>query len=308
MTMDRDLDRLLGAYVRDGATHAPDRVLLNVSDRIATQRQRPAWVVGRGIDRPTPSTRTVALLAASAVLIGIVGTLLASVAGPGPTPTLTPAPSAPPSDPPVVLLEPTSNLTPGRYLVRTNAGASTFSVPSGWTVTSMGMLDYALAPSGAPDGDDIRVFFDMHIASKDEACTEVPEPRIAMTADAIVANLAADPRIVTSQPVAVTIGGLTGQQIDVRIAPSTTKTCPFSGGTPAVPLLVDDAAYVVSQDGPDITNGPFWGVDPDDRLRIVVLDTPGSGNVVFVVNSNDGTTFDQIVSAAMPVLESYRFE
>ncbi len=308
MTMDRDLDRLLGAFVRDGATHAPDRVLLNVADRIATQRQRPAWLVRRGIERPVPSTRTVAVMMASVVLIAIIATLLASVGRQDPTPTTTPAPTVAPSDPPVVLLEPTGDLAPGRYLVRTNAGATTFSVPSGWTVTSMGMLDYALAPAGAAEGDDVRVFFDMHIASKDEACSETPEPGIPMTADAIVADLAADPRIVTSQPVPVAIGGLTGQQIDVRIAPSTTKTCPFSGGAPTVPLLVDDAAYVVNHDGPDIMNGPFWGVDTDDRLRIIVLDTPGSGNVVFVVNSNDGTTFDQIVGAAMPVLETYRFE
>ena len=311
MNQDRDLGRLLDRFLADGPTQAPDRVLLVVEDRIERQRQRPSWLTRPQGVMVRPSIRPIAALAAI-LLIALLGMSVLSVVSPRPLPSPTPTPSSSPTLPPlptpIPLIAP-ADLAPGSYFIRTNYGPTTFTVPAGWTIPTFGLLDFSLAPTDAAPDDSVRVFFDMHIASKDAACTEAPEPGIAPTVSAMVADLVADDRISVTTPVDVTVGGLRGKRLDVRIAPTTRKTCPFAPGEPSVPLLVDDAGYVPNQQGPQMTNGPFWGVDHDDRLRLVMLDRPdGQGNVVFIVNSADGTTFDALVAKSMPVIESFAFD
>jgi hypothetical protein len=309
MNQERDLGLLLDGFFADGPTQAPDRVMLVVGDRIERQRQRPSWLVRpQGVMVPS-SVRPIAALAAI-LLIALLGMSVLSVVSPRPLPSPTPTPTASAtSAPPIAVIAPESDLSAGRYLIRTNYGPTNFVVPPGWSVTTLGMLDFTLAPVGAAPDDNVRVFFNMHIASKDAECTETPEPGIAPTVEAIVADLVADDRISVTTPVDVTFGGLRGKRLDVRIAPTTRKTCPFAPGEPSVPLLVDDAGYVPNQQGPEIANGPFWGVDHDDRLRLVLLDRPdGQGNVVFIINSADGTTFDALVAKSMPVIESFAFD
>ena len=310
MTQDRDLGRLLDGFFADGPTQAPDRVLLVVADRIERQRQRPAWLVRPQGVVIRPSIRPIAALAAAILLIALLGATVLSIVSPQPTPTPTPStsPTPPPPPTPIPLIAP-ADLAAGSYFIRTNYGPTTFTVPAGWTIPTFGMLDFSLAPIGAAPDDGIRVFFDMHIASKDQACSEAPEPGIGTSAAAMVADLVSDDRLLAGTPQDVAIGGLTGKLVDVRIAPTTTKRCPFMPEGPTVPVIVDDAAtYVPNQPGPEITNGPFWGVDTDDRLRLVILDRPNGGNVVFVVNSATGDTFDALVVASMPVIESFVFD
>lgn len=313
MTQDRDLGLMLDGFFADGATRAPDRLLLAVTDRIDRQGQRPGWLVRRDLSPSRPWVRPALVLVAilMVALLGATVFIVASpsrVPGPLPLPTALPAPRA--TAPPISLIQPVDQLAPGRYIVRSNTGPTTFVVPAGWLVATMGLLDYSLAPMDAKPDDSLRVFFNMHVAAKDAACTEAPEPGIKPTVDAIVDDLVNDERIVTTKPVDITVGDLHGKWLDVRIAPTTRSTCPFmTDGSPTVPLLVDDADYVANAPGPEISNGPFWGVDTDDRLRLVILDRPdGGGNVVFIVNSADGTTFDDLVTKSMPVIESFTFD
>jgi hypothetical protein len=312
MTQDRDLGLVLDSFFADGSTRAPERLMLAVTDRIERQGQRPGWLVRRSV-APSPPWIRPALVLAAILIVALLGATLfiaspRPVPGPMPLPTAPPAPRATP--PPIPLIQGDGELSPGRYLVRSNAGPSTFVVPAGWQIATMGMLDYSLAPMDAKPDDSLRVFFDMHISKKDAGCTEAPEPGIQPTVDAIVTDLVNDERIVVTTPIDVEIGGLKGKSLDVRIAPTTTTTCPFmTDGSPTVPLLVDDADYVTTAPGPEITNGPFWGVDTDDRLRLVLLDRPGTGgNVAFIVNSADGTTFDELAARSMPIIDSFTFD
>ena len=275
MTQDRDLSRLLDGFFADGPTQAPDRVLLVVGDRIERQRQRPAWLVRPEGVTVRPWVRPIALLAAI-LLIALVGATVLSIARPQetliPIPSQQSAPTPPPLPTPIPLIAP-ADLAAGSYFIRTNYGPTTFTVPAGWTIPTFGLLDFSVAPIDAAPDDMVRVFFDMHIASKDAACTEAPEPGIGTSADALVADLVSDERLLTSAPVDVAIGGLTGKRVDVRIAPTTTKRCPELSDGPTVPVIVDDVAtYLPDHPGPELTNGPFWGVDTDDRLRLVILD------------------------------------
>ena len=312
MTQDRDLQLMLDGFFADGATRAPDRLMLAVTDRIERQGQRPGWLVRRDLSPTRPWVRP-ALVLVAILIVALLGATLFLVASPRPAPGPVPLPSAlaapRTTPPPIPLIQGIGELTPGRYLVRSNAGPSTFVVPAGWQIATMGLLDYSLAPMDAEPDDSVRVFFNMHIAAKDDACTEAPEPGIPPTVDAMVRDLVNDKRIVASTPRDITIGGLDGKWLDVRIAPATTSTCPFmTDGSPTVPLLVDDADYVMTAPGPDITNGPFWGVDTDDRLRLVILDRPDGGNVTFIVNSADGTTFDELVARSMPIIGTFTFD
>jgi hypothetical protein len=315
MTQDRDLGLMLDRFFVDGSTRAPDRVMVAVTDRIERKSQRPGWLVRRDLAPSRPWVRPVAVLVAL-LLVALVGAGVFYVASPRPTPVPQPPPSSPAriapeiTPPPVPLIQGNGELAPGRYLVRSNVGPSTFVVPAAWQIATMGLLDYSLAPMDAKPDDSLRVFFNMHISAKDAACTEAPEPGIDATVNAIVSDLVNDHRIDVTTPVDIEVGGLRGKWLDVRMAPATTWTCPFmTDGTPTVPLFVDDADYVTDHPGPEISNGPFWGVDRDDRLRVVILDRPADGgNILFIVNSADGTTFDELVAKTMPVIESFTFD
>jgi hypothetical protein len=76
-----------------------------------------------------------------------------------------------------------------------------------------------------------------------------------------------------------------------------------------VPLLVDDTRRVPQQ-GAELANGPFWGIGGTERLRLIILDRRRrtGGNVVLVIDSADGSTFDDLVARSMPVLESFTFD
>jgi hypothetical protein len=99
-----------------------------------------------------------------------------------------------------------------------------------------------------------------------------------------------------SDPVPVTVGGLSGQQVDVAILDGWTASCPFADGLPTVPLFV-------SGTGP----GFRWVVAGAERLRLNVLDYPGSGTVVVDLDDFEGSSIDQLLTDAGPIVESLRF-
>jgi DNA-binding CsgD family transcriptional regulator len=99
-----------------------------------------------------------------------------------------------------------------------------------------------------------------NIAVAAENCAQASAPGVGPTASDIAGALANRPGLITSGPVPVTIGGLSGQQIDLSIAPDWTGT--GSGGTPFVPLVYSP-------------NFIWWGAEPGERWRIIVLDVAG---------------------------------
>lgn len=301
MTTDRDLDRLLGAWFADGPTGAPDRVLDVMTDRIGRQGQRPGWLADRHVPVVAVPIR---LLAAAALLVAVsvIGTVLIGGGriGPGPSPspspTPTPTPTATPT--PFALVSAQESLAPGTYRYLANGGGTLFTVPDGWRVPTLGGLDFSLAPVAASADDTIRVFYDMRVASKDPTCPERQEPGIGATAADIVGGIVANPGVDASTPQPITIGGLAGLTVDLALADGWTAACPFDPARPTVAYLVDTLP----------SEGPFWGVGAAQRQRLIVLDRATLNNVVFLIESSDGTTFDALVEAAMPVLQTFSFE
>jgi hypothetical protein len=299
---DLDLDRMLDAWFADGPVEAPDRALDAVAVRLRRQRQRPAWLLNRRV--PAVST-PIRLLALAAVLVGALAVgsvILTGGAAPAPAPSPAPTPvAATPS--PTVAASPipfpgrTGSLDAGVYSAIVASGTLTFTLPAGWA--SEGRIANAFsmtAPGSAPD-DIINVNGDQRRAALDKDCTEAPEPGVGSTAADLLASFQADDQLAVSDPVAVSLPGMTGVWVDIRLADGATRTCPFSNGGVSVPLVVDTVAG----------EGPFWGVGKGEIERLYLLDAATGHNIVMIVDSAKGATFDALTAAAQPVFDSMVF-
>jgi hypothetical protein len=132
-------------------------------------------------------------------------------------------------------------LAAGKYMTGAFRPRLTFHVPAGWA----NYLDvsglYLLQPPGAqPPGNFIVGSFiglETSVAPEASDCRS-PVGGVGTTPSAIAAWLTKQRGLVISHQHAVTLGGLHGAVLDVRIARGA-KGCLSSGATvPAVPLLV----------------------------------------------------------------------
>ena len=106
----------------------------------------------------------------------------------------------------------------------------------------------------------------------------------------------ARPGFTVGDPVAVTMGGLVGLQVDVAIVAGWASSCPFANGLPTVPLFVGS-----------LDTSFRWVIAGSERLRLNVLDVPGKGIVVVDIDAFDGSLMDAFLPAASPIVESMRF-
>jgi hypothetical protein len=154
----------------------------------------------------------------------------------------------------------------------------------------------AKSQAGEYAGTFLNVLPNIAVAAAD--CAQAAEPGVGPTASDIVGALATRPGLSTTGPVPVTIGGLSGQQIDLAIAPDWTGAC--SGGSPFVPLVY--APNFIS-----------WGAELGERWRVIVLDVPGLpagmyATVMIVVYSADAAVWVDHLSASMAVVRSFEFD
>ncbi len=101
------------------------------------------------------------------------------------------------------------------------------------------------------------------------------------TAAEMVAAIVDNEALATSVPVDVTIGGLTGKQVDVQLDPGWTDTCP--GDPPTFDL-------------------------GDGRSRGFLLDTPDGRVLVIFVGSLHSDGHEAFLAEAMPIIESFQFD
>ena len=149
MNRQRDTEQLLDAWMRDGPTVAPDRVLDIVVDRIARQGQRPAWRLDWRRYTMNPSLK-IAAAALAVVIVAVIGYNLlpagtTNVGVPMPTLTASPTPATPtptptPNPTPSVVYpawftqqgDGAGILPPGSTNTRQFLGGSTVNDPQGW--------------------------------------------------------------------------------------------------------------------------------------------------------------------------------
>jgi hypothetical protein len=139
-----DLDRALREWFSDGPTTMPDRAVDVIADRIDRQPQRRMW---RLPGRPFMNTYAkVALAAAAAVVVAVVGYNLLPRTGPGPggvpspspvpTPTaaaIAPSPTAPQCED--LLPGCAGVLEAGAHVTAAFEPTFTYTTPDGWINT-----------------------------------------------------------------------------------------------------------------------------------------------------------------------------
>jgi hypothetical protein len=306
MTSDRDIERILDHWLTERPTQVSDRVLDEVADRIARHPQQPAWRVSRR-DFHVSTYLKPLLAVAAVVVIAVAGLAVlqpgagSNVGGPAsPAPSPSPAPSASPSPAPSAgavfpdwfTAASGSNgagiLPPGTAATRAFLPGSTFSGAAGW-VNDIDTADfYGLFPDTPANraefgrsGSTAQGILIGIVDTPNLICEGVDThgSTAAELADSLVANEA----LVTSEPVDVTIGGLTGTRVDAHIDPDWTGSCrPFN---------------------PDATTDP-----KDHRGRFVFLDVPSGGKLGILVQSVDSADFEAFLAEAMPIIESFQFD
>ena len=116
----------------------------------------------------------------------------------------------------------------------------------------------------------------------------------------LVAWLQAAPGLAVSQPTEVTVGGLDGVQLDLELDPAWQRTCFFSEGLPAVPLVMHEA------DAQD-TGGYHWVMLPRMSMRWFLSPWKDGVIVVDIDNSKGGMSADDLIRVATPIVESFAF-
>jgi hypothetical protein len=233
------------------------------------------------------------------VLVTAILALLAGCASGNPavpTPTAASSSTQGPSAP--VRPVPHLPLPAGTYTSEVFKTPLTYTVPAGWKMfeDEAGQFGLALVANDRPC---VCVWRDVSVAAK--SCAESPEPGVGRSAKKITTWLANREGLVTTEPKAVTVGGLSGYLIDIKMDPTWKGTCPFSGGSATVPLLV----------GSGISAGVFWGSDADSSQREYILDlgpNAADGNIAINVQICCGVTEDERIAAVTPVIESFAFK
>jgi hypothetical protein len=113
-------------------------------------------------------------------------------------------------------------------------------------------------------------------------CTDSEQPGVEHTAAALAAEFAKRPGLTTTTPRPVSVGGLKGLVLGIRLADGWKKTCPYSQGNPVVPLVR----------GAGTSSGVDHPMGPGLIMRLYLLDLPGSTLAVELSDISGGTHLD----------------
>jgi hypothetical protein len=308
MTSERDIKRVLDHWFTERPTQVADRVLDEVADRIARQPQQPAWRASWR-DFHVQSNLKLVLGAAAVIVIAVAGFAVlqprsgsnvggAVLPGPSPSPVASASPSTAPSPSAGAAFpawfpgssEGAGILPAGSQTTRTFLAGSTFTVPEGWVNDADNPFQYSLFPDSPanetnyPDWQDTvqNMLLTSVVPNNMFAICDATGLFQGSTAAEIVDGIVANEALSTSDPVDVTIGGLSGRQVDVQISPDWSGTC----APPQEPQR-------------------HW---MGQRLRIIVLDRPVAGTIGIGIGSKYAADFEAFLAEAMPIIESWQFE
>jgi hypothetical protein len=254
----------------------------------AAVRTEPA--VDQTVHQPSTATRRSSIvhrrrpfLVLAAVLA--VAALVAACGGSGSATAVPDGPAASGGQP----------LPAGTYSSLAFQPTATYTVPDGWERAADTAGFHQLRPFGS-DVASVVLFSRPAAAVQDAACTAVADATVGTTSTDLVKWIGERPGLTVSTPAMVTVGGLTGQMVDIGIKDGWNQSCPFASGLPTVPLFNGGTA------------GYHWVVYGDERMRLYLLDLPGGGTVGVGIDSLDPSVVDQLISQATPIVKSLQFK
>jgi hypothetical protein len=214
--------------------------------------------------------------------VGLVASVLVAGCGGGASPTPAPATLRP-------------ALPAGAYSTSVFAPAIAFTLPDGWVIAA-DSGDYVALQPAASEVTGIYVFRSPLAASQDVDCPIAAAAGVGATAGDLVEWIQARPGLVVGAPLPVTIGGLEGLRVDVRILDGWLASCPFADRLPTVPLFVSPT-----------DPGFRWVIAGSERLRLDLLDVPAGGTVVVDIDAFDGSLMDAFLPDAARIVASMSF-
>jgi hypothetical protein len=310
MTNEREVERVLERWLIDGIDAMPDRVYLSILDRVERQPQQRAWRVSwRNSTMNAYLKPILAVAAALAIVIGGIAIVArpsgSSIAGtvsssspPSPSPSPVPSPTPTPAwdDSPQCGDQGCGGPQgEGNHTSRSLNPTLAYTLTSNW-VNVRDWPDYfmlypdtlanrAVAAAGgyAPN---ILVLPGSIAVSPTARCEDDPtSDDVATDAAGFASAVAARKGLSVTEPVPVAMSGLTGLQFDVGLDPGSDTGCVPGAGV--LPL------------GDPVT--------PDDRYRVIVLDSPDGGAMLIKLWAPTNE-FNSFMGEAMPVVRSFEFD
>jgi hypothetical protein len=185
-------------------------------------------------------------------------------------------------------------LPPGTYHTKSFGPGFAFTISSGrWENLGDEGGIFPILSIDRPD--DAILFFRQPWATKPDGKRV---PGVATKVDELTAWLTANPSLDASEPKPATIGGLTGTQLDLALAPGTENADPRCPVRVCVNVFIGRASAWAWD----------WGFAGPERQRLYLLEAPDDGVVAIFVDSIDGTTFDEMTAAADEILSTVTFD
>ena len=143
------------------------------------------------------------------------------------------------------------------------------------------------------------MFTDPAIASQDLACSATDQPGVGRSVDELIAFIKKQKSLLAGDPTPIVIDGHQGQSIDLSLSPTWNKGCPDENGVMMAPVLREAGN----------TNGWDWRMSAPERWRLILLDLGDSNVVAIIIDDSKGaSSFDDLVSQAMPIVQSFKFK
>jgi hypothetical protein len=274
-----DTERILDAFLAPEHDRLTDRVLEASLADIARTPQRRALRVPWRLPFMPALTRTTGIAAVALVaVVGAGGFLYLnanSPSGPGGQPTASPAPSPTPTSTHPPLSDGKNG--PGVYTVQLGAATAkplkvTLTLTNNWEWFGNSLIPEVPGP-GAPGGLAI-LFLDVTSLNPDPChwSGTADDVDTGSTVAALVAALKAQTAYTASDPVDVTIGGYSGQRVDI---PGPTEPFSSTGEAPAC-----DDGIVRLWNTHELGADGIYLQGPANRWQANILDVDGTRLVV----------------------------
>jgi hypothetical protein len=190
-------------------------------------------------------------------------------------------------------------LEPGRYRATFYGRTLDFEIPSpGWIwhyFYNFRFIADETPTEGLYTSDSINFLLEPRIAARD--CEDSVNRSVGHSVHDLVSWLEDARGLVVSEPTVVDVGGLDGFQLDLELDPAWKRTCFFSEGLPAVPLIVHKARW----------GAYHLAMVPNVSMRWYVLHTDDGVLIIDIDDGPDNLSHEVLLRTGTEIVESFAF-